>query len=178
MKNESIDIISINTEKTSSTLLLVDLQKGFINGRSKQIVPKIISLVKSGKYGRIYATQFFNTPESPFVKFLNWKGCMDSPETDLIDELDKYTFKVIKKYTYSALNEELLCELRNNNITEIDIAGVDTDACVLATAYALFDAGIRPNILSSYCASSGYDDVHKAALRVAERNLIFRGAIK
>ena len=38
---------------------------------------------------------------------------------------------------------------------EVTLVGVDTDACVLATAIDLFEIGIRPIILEDCVGSSG-----------------------
>ena len=44
------------------------------------------------------------------------------------------------------------------------ICGIDTDCCVLTTAVNLFEVGIRPIVLTQYCASNGGESSHQAAL--------------
>ena len=44
---------------------------------------------------------------------------------------------------------------------KVAICGVDTDACVMAAFFALWDAEIPSVILANYCASSGGESFHK-----------------
>ena len=50
------------------------------------------------------------------------------------------------------------------------MCGVDTDACVMATA-GLFDAGFETFVVSDGCASSGGQEYHEAAIKILERNI-------
>lgn len=44
------------------------------------------------------------------------------------------------------------------------ICGIDTDCCVISTAVNLFEIGIRPIVLTQYCASNGGESSHQATL--------------
>ena len=79
--------------------------------------------------------------------------------------------EIVQKTTYSACTESVLKLLQNNNISEVYLAGIDTDCCVLATAIELFDCNIRPIVLAQYCASNGGKRSHNAALTVLERTI-------
>lgn len=61
--------------------------------------------------------------------------------------------------------------LHEHNADSAVVVGFDTDACVLATAFALFDAGVIPYIDSRGCDSSGGTELHDAALAIAARSL-------
>jgi nicotinamidase-related amidase len=61
--------------------------------------------------------------------------------------------------------------LHEREIDTVVLCGVDTDACVMATALDAFDHGLRPLVLSDLCASSGGDSYHQAALMLLERNI-------
>lgn len=51
------------------------------------------------------------------------------------------------------------------------MAGIDTDCCVMKTALDLFEIGIKPIVLSHYCASTGGNNIHLAALDMLKRNI-------
>ena len=59
---------------------------------------------------------------------------------------------------------------------EIDIIGCDSDACVLATCFALFDGGYQFKILTPYIYSTGGDVMHNEAYDIMVRN--FGKAVK
>ena len=43
------------------------------------------------------------------------------------------------KYTYSAVNRDLIEYISKNSIDEIYLCGFDTDGCILKTAFDLFE---------------------------------------
>ena len=45
--------------------------------------------------------------------------------------------------------------LKDKNIQQATIVGIDTDGCVLSTMYTVFDAGIETFVDVLGCASSG-----------------------
>ena len=51
-----------------------------------------------------------------------------------------------------------------------DVIGCDTDACILATAFKLFDENYEFRVLSDYCFSSGGKEVHDSAVEIMKRN--------
>lgn len=68
---------------------------------------------------------------------------------------------VFEKYGYGITNKDLDL-LKDNNIKEIDICGVQTDACVYAIALQLFDNGIYPNVLINYTMTVSEDKQNNA----------------
>ena len=106
----------------------------------------------------VIATQFINPDNSAFRRALDYNDMgRGDPGTNLDERVEARADHVVAKYGYG--------------IDSALVVGFDTDACVLATAYSLFDAGIVPVIDSRGCASSGVADVHEAALKIAARNL-------
>lgn len=103
---------------------------------------------------------------------LDWSG-LSSTETKLHPEISSRVLNenIFLKSTYNATtNPDLIDRLETLDITEVYIAGFETDACVLATAFALFDRGIRPIVIKS-CCSSAEPTVHTTALRILQRNI-------
>ena len=63
----------------------------------------------------------------------------------------------------------ILKSINNNLSDKVYIVGFDTDGCVLATVFDLFEDGIRPIILADYCASTGGDEYNNAGIKVLQR---------
>ena len=54
-------------------LLIVDVQKGFINNKNVEIIPNIEKWINSPNFDRIIATKFINKPDSQYFKQLKWQ---------------------------------------------------------------------------------------------------------
>jgi nicotinamidase-related amidase len=77
--------------------------------------------------------------------------------------------RVVEKTGYSAaaaLPTDIMAVF-----TDIRIVGMDTDACVLATALGLFDLGLPVTVDTDLVASGGGPDLRAAGLTVLRRQL-------
>lgn len=62
------------------------------------------------------------------------------------------------------LTRAQLLRLKRRGIRCVTVCGLDTDACVLAVMFSLFDAGIECHLKESMCWSSS--GLHKPALAI------------
>ena len=160
-----------------NALIVVDAQRGFINAaeNSKTVMNYIHWLLDSPQFDVVIATQFINPDNSAFRRALDYNDMtLGDVKTNLDGRVEARADQVVTKYGYGidSLDMDYVDDLlRGNNIDSALVVGFDTDACVLATAYSLFDAGIVPVIDSRGCASGGGAAVHDAALKIAARNL-------
>ena len=161
----------------NSALLIIDVQRGFINQHTRAI-PALVEKEQEN-YDLVWATRLEYSAGSPFltIRKLSGFGNVDKP-TELAFNI-RADAKTILKNGYSAVSKEFLEELNGQNVTMVDLVGVDTDQCVLATALALFDANVTPKIIVDRCASTGGTNAHKAGLAILRRalgahNLIYR----
>lgn len=160
-----------------NALIVVDAQRGFINaaGNSKTVMNYIHWLLDSPQFDVVIATQFVNLNNSSYRRALDYNEMtLGDVKTNLDERVESRADLVVTKYGYGidSLDMDGVDELlRANDIDSVLVVGFDTDACVLATAYSLFDAGIVPVIDSRGCASSGGAAMHDAALKIAARNL-------
>lgn len=169
-------------------LILVDMQNGFCQTKeTREVISRIETLLKKQTFDAVIATKFLNADNSPFIKILNWNKMIENnpitkyekEETKIVKPLKKYIHAVLFKRSYGldkdlmdALIEMINDIIDNSAITEqkqVFIAGVDTDCCVLATAISLFENGIRPIVLTKYCASNGGKKSHEAGLTCLKR---------
>src|SRR5260370_34224204 len=66
-------------------LLVVGVQHGFINDFTRHVPGRIKRLIEMGEYAPVLFTLFVNTPDSPYQRLLDWHGCAEPPQTDLVD---------------------------------------------------------------------------------------------
>ncbi len=157
-----------------TALIIVDVQNYFINEYTKELPLKIADYIDKNKFDYLLFTKFVNNKNSNFFKILNWKKCLGSPETDIVSVLQKFIKKnnVFDKSSYSIFKSKKLADfLKKNRITKLFICGIDTDACILASAFEGFDLGYQITILHDLCHSHYGKDLHDSAFKIIEKNL-------
>ncbi len=166
----------------NKALIVIDAQKYFITqwteAKVKSTVKNIRKYLRKNlkNYSLVYFTIFKNDKNSPLWKVAGWKELTSPRDTDLFDELKEFTNKdnlVYKNILSAAKKPEILETFKKNKIQEVHLCGFDTDCCVLATAYDLFDLGFKPVILENLTWSTSRDNLHDAAIKMIERNIGF-----
>lgn len=85
------------------------------------------------------------------------------------EEIVKRSDYVISKASYSP-GSEIVNILKDKNIQQATIVGIDTDGCVLSTMYTVFDAGIETFVDVLGCASTGGKEIHNSAIQIIKRS--------
>ena len=157
-------------------LVVVDVQRGFMNDFTHHIPERILQLVERDECRPIFATRFVNTPRSPYRRFLDWHKCEKRPEIDLVPEVAKLLkavdgSRVFVKRGCTGLPNKLAEYLKRHRIERVAVVGVDTDMCVLKVAMDLFDINIRPTVLVDCCASTAGLQAHLAGLAILSKNI-------
>ena len=147
-------------------LLVVDVQHGYMKDETRHVPDAIRAYLDrhADEFQRVVATRFVNTRDSPLARLRDYDRMTGPPDTDLCDGIARPGVEVVTKSTYSALGEpdaQPLLDART-----LYIAGLNTENCVLANAFAAFDRGIDPVVLASLCASSHGRNAHEAGLAV------------
>lgn len=165
-------------------LLVIDVQNGFV--RTPEVsntVEKIQALLSAGEFDSVIATRFMNAANSTFETQLGWRRLQTDYEQELDSRIAKYIDFVFDKTVYSCIDKNFIQKLIQLNDgqypEEIYIAGIDTDCCVLTSATALFEYGIRPLVLVDFCNSNGGEKSHEAGILcmkrlIGEKQLIYR----
>lgn len=162
----------------NKALIVIDVQKKFLTSKTRGIVQKIQEYLKKNfsQYELVYFTIFKNDPSAPLWQLSEWKDCVASPDTDICDEIKQFTSPknlFYKNILSAAKVIEIREGLRQNKISDVDLCGFDTDCCVLATAYDLFDQGIKPVVLDNLTWSTSKEKLHGPALKMLLRNIGF-----
>jgi nicotinamidase-related amidase len=96
--------------------------------------------------------------------FEQWPFALVSPDDplyDLTDEFDPGERAVVTRPTFGKWGPELAAA--TGGASELVLAGVSTDCCVLSTALPAADAGIRVRVAADACAGASRED-HQRAL--------------
>ena len=152
-----------------TALLIVDVQERHIN---KDDFPRTVQVASA-------MNNLQDKYETVLISMMRKKCCSESDSGQLNPSPLAFTAKlgskVFIKETKSVATAELLAHLRAEQIDKIDVCGFSTDTCVLATAFALHDAGFQVNVKGKYCASdndreSRGKDTHNKAIYILHRN--------
>ncbi|MEQ8193786.1 MAG: isochorismatase family cysteine hydrolase [Rhodospirillales bacterium] len=148
-------------------LMIIDVQRGFINEHTRAI-PAGIEALQNG-YKSVIATRFINPEGSMHRRLMGWKRFAPGSGDVELAFTPRHDARVIDKTAYTAASAELLDELRRGGIEEVHLCGIATDNCVLKTAVDLFEAGIKPVVLADHCASHGGPECHACGIRLLKR---------
>lgn len=155
-------------------LIIIDVQNYFVNNTTKELPHKISSFIDKNNFEFILFTQFVNQEDSNYIKQLAWRECFTSPEIDIHPQLAKYAANnnVFVKHSYSIFkSNKLVSFLKKNNIQTLYLCGIDTDSCVLASAFEAFDFGYDIKILMDLTQSHSGNEFHVAARKIIEKSI-------
>ncbi len=87
------------------------MQNGFINDRSRHVIPKVVELVERWEATSrpVVFTRYHNYPGSHFERLIHWTAVQHPPETEIVPELGQHAARarvVIDKYIYSYFTTE------------------------------------------------------------------------
>lgn len=156
----------------ANALLVVDVQQFYLPDIPADLVQNIVNHQQALQYDVVAFSVFQNNPESNFTKSLKWTKCDTAEDAQLPKELQQFARddNVFKRATYSAFNTTALHEyLQQHNVDRLVICGVDTDACVLATAFDAFDLGYHPKI--EFKLTHSGNNLQQAAEDIFKKNL-------
>ncbi|MGW2472429.1 isochorismatase family cysteine hydrolase [Streptomyces sp. NPDC001665] len=158
----------------SAALVVIDMQNGFVNERSRHAVPAVSDLVAqwTGAGRPVIFTRYFNYPDSPYERFFQWRRLQEPPETDIVPELAEAAARahaVVDKTGYTLFTPQAAELVRGCGWTDLVFCGIATESCVLKSAADAFEHGHAPWIVTDACASDAGPDVHDAGLVVARR---------
>lgn len=150
-----------NEEAGRRILLLIDVQEPFLTGNTRGVVDFLQKLLREEKFDRVIQSCWRNYPDSRYETELGYReGREAQPLLRCPGE------KVQIRSTYSAVNEELLGLLRSGDA--LYVAGLETDACVLATLFSLWDRGFRFRVYREGVGTKR-EGLHEPALAMIRR---------
>lgn len=140
-------------------IIIVDLQKAF------PVPAKLVKRIEA--YSRGYRKRIFTRFENPrgslFRRKLDLQACTPGTEDTELWIAPQKDDTLIVKQTYG-LPPRAIARLRRLGVRRATVVGIDTDACVLAVMFSLFDAGIDCRANGDLCWSSS--GLHREALKI------------
>ena len=150
-------------------LVVVDLQRSFINLNTEFVIDKIKKLVNSNEFDKVIFTKFINNEDSIYVNKLNYRGCLTNEEQEIM--IDTKNNIVLNKEIYTVYSNRFKDIVDEFKINEIYLCGIDTECCVLKSAFDLFEKGYDVKVLKDYCACTHGIKRHMNALDILRRNI-------
>ena len=148
--------------------LIADMQKGFINHFTEELVWKICDFQhRIGKRVITAGTRYVNHERTACYLFEGWKKCMTgTEEAEIVPELRASMERVFDKDKYSCWNEEMQIFVRENEITKIYFAGVNTGCCVLHSVLDCYNDLVDCAVIEDLCGSTSGAEEHENVLAV------------
>ncbi len=165
--------MEVKTEmiKNKCALIVVDVQQSFLNDRNSYIVGNILKLLDGHRYDLYVEATFHAETGSLWEVQQNWI-CPQGEKTETIkivsDALRSLNPIKVTKETKSVFkgNKDIVGIFREQGIKEVHVVGVDSNDCVLATAYESFDLGFLTYVIEDCCESSSSVRLHQCALEI------------
>ncbi|MDP9530659.1 cysteine hydrolase family protein [Pseudomonas protegens] len=126
-------------------LLIIDVQPCF--NPPPWLVEGINRLL--GRMPSVATVERHDESRTPFARQLGWQPAADDQSLVAAD-------KVFIKHGYGPTTE-ILDYLKSLNPERVLVCGIQTDTCVLAAGFALFDAGLQPTLLTDLTVGSSLD---------------------
>ncbi|WP_332699514.1 cysteine hydrolase family protein [Bosea sp. (in: a-proteobacteria)] len=135
-------------------LLVIDVQASF--DPPKWLVEGIGRLI--GTMPSVATVERHREAVTPFQRQLGWAP---APDDDSLIGADQ----IHVKHGYAPA-PETVAHLRSLNPERVLVCGVQTDTCVLAAGFALFDAGLTPTLITDLTVGSSLDRSGELGVRL------------
>lgn len=150
-----------------TALIIIDMQNGFINENTKELVPKIVNLAKNGNFDKVIGTRYINNQNTACYIYEHFDNCFaETKSCNLVSEIEEVCDIIFDKNTYSCWNDNFKNILKKYNIDKLVFVGVNTGCCVLASAFAAYDDVFNINVIKDLCGSSSGVDSHNAGIKI------------
>lgn len=126
-------------------LLIIDVQPSF--APPDWLVEGINRLL--GRMPSVATVERHDESVTPFARQLGWQP---APDDDSLIAADR----IFIKHGYAPTPDTLL-HLKSLAPDRVLVCGIQTDTCVLAAGFALFDAGLQPTLISDLTVGSSLD---------------------
>lgn len=135
-------------------LLIVDVQATF--SPPEWLVEGIRNLARH--IPAVATIELHDEERTPFQSQLGWAPA--ATDVSLVD-----VERVFIKYGYSP-SPETLEYLKGLNPDRVLVCGIQTDTCVMAAGFLLFDAGLRPTLVTDLTVGSSLDRSGELGIRL------------
>ncbi|AKA23533.1 cysteine hydrolase family protein [Pseudomonas chlororaphis] len=135
-------------------LLIIDVQPSF--NPPAWLLDGINALL--GQLPSVATVERHDESHTPFARQLGWQP---APDDDSLVAADRVFIK--HGYTLTAPTLAYLHSLAPDRVL---VCGIQTDTCVLAAGFALFDAGLQPTLITDLTVGSSLDRSGELGVRL------------
>lgn len=158
-----------------SALIVLDMQRYFLNKNSHAYIPSATSIVPgliklAAEYSRlglpVVFTRHMNTDADAGMLSVWWHDVIqrDAPDSEIVPDFDVSRAVVIEKTQYDAFHATNLEQiLREKSVTQVMICGVMTHLCCETTARSAFVRGFEVFFAVDGTATY-HEEFHRATL--------------
>lgn len=154
-------------------LILVDVQRAFLNESNREVVGSIVEHLKRVPYEQYVLAEFHAEKGSLWDIQQGWicpraEESTTSPE--ILEALKDRNLIIVEKETRSVFkgNKDVAAPLREAGIEEVHVVGLETHDCVLATCFEAFDLGFFVYAIEDCCESESRE-LHEAGLTLLRK---------
>lgn len=160
--------VPIPNSGRKKALIVVDMQEGFLKTADRSIVSRIKGFIEQGRYDLYIEAIFHADKGSLWDKQTGWTFELEPTVSELREALQKTGSLLVTKTTKSVFggDKDLVSLFRQQGIEEVHVVGVDTNDCIMATAYDSFDAGFFTYVIEECVASSSGKKMHDCAIEI------------
>lgn len=154
-----------------SALIIIDMQEGFINSNTKELIEKISRFIDKNKKGfeTIIETQYVNHMYSPCHVFNGWNECMEySTSVDIVPQLVSKADFIYKKDTYSCWHGQLRTRIKSLKVNKVYLCGVNIEHCILHSTLDIYNELQDCAVIRDLCGSTTGINSYNAAIQVLE----------
>ncbi|MDE2037813.1 MAG: cysteine hydrolase [Patescibacteria group bacterium] len=155
-------------------LIIVDVQPSFLDDRNGYIVENILKLLNGSRYDLYVEATFHAERGSLWDKQQGWICPEEGDGTETVGRLSEALRPLdpikVRKETKSVFrgDRDLSKIFADKGVGEVHVVGLDTNDCVLATAYESFDLGFITYVIAECCQSSSSDRLHAYAIELLD----------
>ena len=153
-------------------LAVIDMQRVFAEARSPWLAPRFADTIGPiralvGAFGvRVTFTRFIApaVPDGAWRDYYDqWPFALQPPDARIYELVDEFApARTLDATTFGKWGPDLAGQVGGRRLV---LAGVSTDCCVLSTALAAADAGVRVQVVGDACAGVT-DESHEQALAI------------
>lgn len=160
--------ISIPHPERTRALIVVDMQPGFLPPHARWIIPNVQYVIEKGNYDMYIEAVFHTEAGSLWDRQTGWTIQLEPSVSEIKESLKNKEVVSVTKSTKSAFggDKDLVRLLKENNIEEVHVVGVDANDCVMATAFDSFDAGFYTYVIEECIESSSGGNLRQASLEI------------
>jgi nicotinamidase-related amidase len=160
------------SENEDAWLAVIDMQRVFAEAGSPWLAPRFAATIEPiqalvAAFGaRVTFTRFIapGVPDGAWRGYYDqWPFALQPPDARIYELVDDFALaRTLDATTFGKWGPELAGQVGGRGLV---LAGVSTDCCVLSTALAAADAGVRVRVVADACAGVT-DESHEQALAV------------